>query len=125
MCNRIFVALRMSFTLCRVTAMLLVGFLPAVARGQRPDSEPTEETPEAAIEPTPLPGTGIPLEPQLPPSEAPLPRRTKLKLVPPGVVEPILPRVNFEALGRSGRLWTFQGVVKEFRFVGNHVFSTG
>jgi len=35
-----------------------------------------------------------------------------------------LPPVNFEALGRSGRLWSFHGVVNEFRFVGNHVFST-
>jgi hemolysin activation/secretion protein len=59
------------------------------------------------------------LEPQLPP----LPGKT-LKLGPPGVVEPILPPVNFEALARSGRLWSFHGVVREFRFVGNHVFSS-
>jgi hemolysin activation/secretion protein len=59
------------------------------------------------------------LEPQLPP----LPGKT-LKLGPPGVVEPILPPVNFEALARSGRLWSFHGVVKEFRFVGNHLFSS-
>jgi hemolysin activation/secretion protein len=95
-----------------------------VARSQAPESQPTEETPEAAIEPTPLPGTEIPLEPQLPPSEAPLRKRT-VRLVPPGVVEPILPPVNFEALARSGRLWSFHGLVKEFRFQGNHVFSNG
>jgi len=28
-----------------------------------------------------------------------------------------------ETLARSGRLWSFHGRVKEFRFVGNHVFS--
>ena len=60
----------------------------------------------------------------MPPSEKPLPRRM-LKLAPPGIVEPILPTVNLEALARSGRLWSFHGVVKEFRFVGNHVFSSG
>ena len=58
MINKIFAGSRMSFTLCGVTAVLLVGFLPAVARDQCPESEPTEETPEAAIEPTPLPGYG-------------------------------------------------------------------
>ena len=63
------------------------------------------------------------MEPQLPPSEAPLPKRT-LRLVPPGVVEPILPPVNLEALARSGRLWSFHGVVKEFRFVGNYAFPS-
>src|SRR6202040_444362 len=60
----------------------------------------------------------------VPSPEAPLPGRT-LKLGLPAVVEPMLPPVNFEALGRSGRLWSFHGVVKEFRIIGNHVFSNG
>ena len=121
--NRVFAASRTRFALRLVITVLFIGVLLALARAQPPEQEPAEETPEAAIEPTPLPGTEIPLEPQLPPSEAPLPKRT-LKLVPPSVVEPILPPVNFEALARSGRLWAFRGVVKEFRFVGNHVFSS-
>src|ERR1700726_3935835 len=89
------------------------------ARAQQSGPTPSESPSEAEVEPSPIPGTEILLEPQLPP----LPGRT-LKLGPPGVVEPILPPVNLEALGRSGRLWSFHGVVKEFRFVGNHVFST-
>jgi hemolysin activation/secretion protein len=93
------------------------------AKPQQPEPATSESLPEAEIEPSPLPGTEIQLEPQLPPSEAPLRKRT-LKLVPPGVVEPILPPVNFEALARTGRLWSFHGVVKDFCFVGNHVFST-
>ena len=93
------------------------------ATAQPPEPATSESPPEAEIEPTPLPGTEIQLEPQLPPSEAPLRKRT-LRLVPPGFAEPILPPVNFEALARTGRLWSFHGVVNEFRFVGNHVFST-
>src|SRR6266513_2502792 len=106
-------------------AISVVIFLASSANTKAQEPEPTisESPPEAEIEPTPLPGTEILLEPQLPPSEAPLRKRT-LRLVPPGVVEPILPPVNFEALARSGRLWSFRGVVKEFRFVGNHVFSS-
>src|SRR5882724_1183591 len=104
---------------------VVFGFaFPISANAQLPDQPPPEESPEAEVEPSPIPGTEILLTPQLPPSEKPLPGRT-LKLGPPGVIEPILPPVNFEALGRSGRLWSFHGVVKEFRFVGNHVFSTG
>jgi hypothetical protein len=89
------------------------------ARAQQSQPTPSESPAEAEVEPSPIPGTEILLEPQLPP----LPGKT-LKLGPPGVVEPILPPVNFEALARSGRLWSFHGVVKEFRFVGNHVFSS-
>jgi len=122
MSDRILAVSRSTFALRRVVTVLFIAVLPAVAPAQVPEQEPAEETPEAEIEPAPLPGTEIPLEPQLPPSEAPLRKRT-LKLVPPGVVEPILPPVNFEALAQSGRLWSFHGVVKEFRFVGNHVFS--
>jgi hemolysin activation/secretion protein len=124
MINRIFATSRTRIALRYVITVLFIGVLVALARAQSPEQQPAEETPEAEIEPTPLPGTEIPLEPQLPPSQAPLPKRT-LKLVPPGVVEPILPPVDFEALARSGRLWAFHGVVKEFRFVGNHVFSNG
>jgi len=94
------------------------------AKAQLPEQPPREENPEAEVEPSPIPGTEVLLMPQLPPSEKPLPGRT-LKLGPPGVIEPILPPVNLEALGRSGRLWSFHGVIKEFRFVGNHVFSNG
>ena len=124
MINRVFAASRTRIALRQVITVLFIGVLVALAQAQPPEQQPAEETPEAEIEPTPLPGTEIPLEPQLPPSQAPLPKRT-LKLVPPGVVEPILPPVDFEALARSGRLWAFHGVVKEFRFVGNHVFSNG
>src|SRR6266498_773851 len=124
MIGKTFVASRVKFAFCGAITVLFLGALPTVARGQLPEQQPTEETSEAEIEPSPIPGTEILLEPQLPPSEVPVPRRT-LKLGPPGVVEPILPPVNFEALARSGRLWSFHGVVKEFRFVGNHAFSTG
>ncbi len=111
--------------LVRDAASIVIVLLSlADTKAQEPEPSVSESPPEAEIEPTPLPGTEILLEPQLPPSEAPLRKRT-LKLVPPGVVEPILPTVNFEALARSGRLWSFHGVVKEFRFVGNHAFSTG
>ena len=124
MINRMPPSRRAKFALCRILIVLSLGALAVVARAQPPEQQPTEENPEAEIEPSPLPGTEIPLEPQLPPSEKPLPRRM-LKLAPPGIVEPILPTVNLEALARSGRLWSFHGVVKEFRFVGNHVFSSG
>ena len=124
MINRMPPSRRAKFALCRILIVLSLGALAVVARAQPPEQQPTEENPEAEIEPSPLPGTEIPLEPQLPPSEKPL-RRRMLKLAPPGIVEPILPTVNLEALARSGRLWSFHGVVKEFRFVGNHVFSSG
>ena len=122
MITRAFVALPVSFASCSLVTVLVLGAF-VVARAQPPEQQPAEETPEAEIEPTPLPGTELQLEPQLPPSEAPG-ARPKLMLAPPGVIEPILPPVNFEALARSGRLWSFRGVVKEFRFVGNHVFSS-
>src|SRR6267378_6449995 len=109
---------------CNAIAIALILASLADATAQEPEPTVSESPPEAEIEPTPLPGTEIFLEPQLPPSEAPLRKRT-LRLVPPGVVEPILPPVNFEALARTGRLWSFHGVVKEFRFAGNHVFSNG
>src|SRR6516165_5932788 len=104
MINRIFAASCKRLALWHVLSVLFIVVLSALAKAQPPEQEPPEETPEATIEPTPLPGTEIPLEPQLPPSEAPRQKRT-LKLVPPGVVEPILPPVDFEALARSGRLW--------------------
>ena len=111
-------------TLCNAIGIGFFFISLAEAKAQQqPEPATSEPPPEAEIEPSPLPGTEIQLEPQLPPSEAPLRKRT-LRLVPPGVVEPILPPVNFEALARTGRLWSFHGVVKEFRFVGNHVFST-
>src|ERR1700740_508748 len=104
---------------------ILIGFaFPVSAKAQLPEQSPPEENPEAEVEPTPIPGTEVLLTPELPPSEKPLPGRT-INLGPPGVVEPILPPVNFEALGRSGRLWSFHGVVKEFRISGNHAFSNG
>ena len=106
-------------------AISVVFALVSLADAKAQQSEPaTSESPsEAEVEPSPIPGTEPLLEPQLPPSATPVPGRI-LKLGPPAVVEPILPHVNFEALGRSGRLWSFHGVVKEFRFVGNRVFST-
>src|SRR6266571_5493545 len=105
-------------TVCSVVGVASTLVFVALAQAQIPEESPTEEPPEAEIEPSPLPGTEIKLELQLPPSEAP-PRKRTLRLVPPTAVEPILPPVNFEVLGRSGRLWSFHGVVKEFRFVGN------
>lgn len=105
-------------------ATLLVVASLAGAKAQLPEQQPPAENPEAEVEPSPIPATEILLAPQSPSTEEPLPGQT-LKLGPPAVVEPILPPVNFEALGRSGRLWSFHGVVKEFRFVGNHVFSNG
>src|SRR5438552_12525606 len=105
---------------CFVVALVsLIVLLPAV-RGQVPESSP--ENPEAAVEPTPIPGTEIILTPQLPSGESAVPKRI-IKLGPPGEIEPILPLPNLETLARSGRLWSFHGKVKEFRFVGNHVFS--
>jgi hemolysin activation/secretion protein len=109
---------------CGLAVAFLVVCVASAQQPQLPDQPPPDKNPEAEVEPTPIPGTEVVLMPQLPPSEKPLPGRT-LKLGPPGVIEPILPPVNFEALGRSGRLWSFHGVVKEFRFVGNHVFSNG
>jgi hypothetical protein len=44
MINKIFAASRMSFTLCGLTAVLLVGFLPALKRGQPPEQEPFGRT---------------------------------------------------------------------------------
>ncbi len=108
---------------CNAISVVIFLASSANTKAQEPEPAISESPPEAEIEPTPLPGTEIFLEPQLPPSEAPLRKRT-LRLVPPGVVEPILPPVNFEALARTGRLWSFHGVVKEFRFAGNHVFSS-
>ena len=108
---------------CNAAGILFVLVSPVVGKAQEPEPAASESPPEAEIEPTPLPGTEILLEPQLPPSEGPLLKRT-VRLVPPGVVEPILPPVNFEALARSGRLWSFHGIVREFRFAGNHVFSS-
>ena len=110
--------------ICNAISVVIFLASSANTKAQEPEPATSESPPEAEIEPTPLPGTEIFLEPQLPPSEAPLRKRT-LRLVPPGVVEPILPPVNFEALARTGRLWSFHGVVKEFRFAGNHVFSNG
>ncbi len=110
--------------ICNAISVVIFLASSANTKAQEPEPATSESFPEAEIEPSPLPGTEIQLEPQLPPSEAPLRKRT-LSLVPPGVVEPILPPVNFEALARTGRLWSFHGVVKEFRFAGNHVFSNG
>jgi hemolysin activation/secretion protein len=92
----------------------------------------TEETPapsnelpnEPEIEPSPIPGTEILLAPQPSTNETPLPGRP-LKLGPPGVVEPMLPPVDFRRLGQSGRMWSFQGIIRQFRFLGNHVYSDG
>ena len=104
-------------------AALSVCILVVETDGQEaePSSSPSAEN-EAAVEPTPIPGTEIILTPQLPSAESSVPKRT-LKLGPPGQIEPILPLPNLETLARSGRLWSFHGRVKEFRFVGNHVFS--
>src|SRR5438132_1665371 len=107
-----------------VTTAFVIASVTAATAQQSEQPPPPEENPEAEIEPTPIPGTEILLTPQPPSPEAPLPGQT-LKLGPPAVVEPLLPPVNFEALGRMGRLWSFHGIVKEFRFVGNHRFSNG
>src|ERR1051325_5010184 len=109
-------ALRRILGFCVVIPILGVGFL---ADSQQSEQQPPEELPEAEIEPTPIPGTEIPLEPQL---AAPEPSEEVIRLEPAAAAQPILPPVIFEALGRSGRLWSFHGVVKEFRFIGNHVF---
>jgi hemolysin activation/secretion protein len=95
-----------------------------VAQVEPPSTPPTELPTEPEIEPSPIPGTEILLAPQPPSTEAPLPGQT-LKLGPPAVVEPMLPPVDFKRLGQSGRLWSFRGTVREFRFVGNRVFSSG
>jgi len=105
-------------------AVFLLFCIVAAGHSQLPEQPPPEGNPEAEVEPSPIPGTEILLTPEAPSTGAPLPGRT-LKLGPPAVVEPMLPPVNFEALGRSGRLWSFHGRVTEFRFVGNHVFSVG
>src|SRR5437868_6568339 len=76
---------------------------------QEPEASPPAELPsEAEVEPSPIPGTEILLAPQPPSTEAPLPGQT-LKLGPPAVIEPMLPAIDFERLGRSGRLWSFRG----------------
>ena len=103
-----------------IVALVSLTFLRPAVHGQLPQSP--SENPEAAVEPTPIPGTEILLTPQLPAAESSVPKRT-LKLGPPGQIEPILPLPDFETLARSGRLWSFHGRVKEFRFIGNHVFS--
>jgi hemolysin activation/secretion protein len=108
----------------RAVAVVIGLAFSITGKAQLPDQPPPGESPEAEVEPTPLPGTEVLLTPQLPSPEQPLPGRT-IKLGPPAVVEPMLPPVNFEALGRMGRLWSFHGVVKEFHITGNHVFSTG
>jgi hemolysin activation/secretion protein len=106
-------------TVCNAISIVFVLASLLDARAQQSEPTPSESPSEAEVEPSPIPGTEILLAPQLPP----LPGKT-LKLGPPGIVEPILPPVNFEALARSGRLWSFRGVVREFRFVGNHLFSS-
>jgi hemolysin activation/secretion protein len=110
----------------RCAACCFVVFLSIAVsvHAQQPETPPLESAPEAEVEPTPIPGTEILLTPHAPSTESPLPGKT-LKLGPPAVVEPMLPPVNFEALGRMGRLWSFHGVVKEFRITGNHAFSSG
>jgi hypothetical protein len=59
MSNRILAASRTTFALCRIVTILFIGVLSTVARSQPPEQEPAEETPEAEIEPTPLPRTEI------------------------------------------------------------------
>jgi len=110
-------------TVCNAIGIVFVFAFPLDVRAQRSEPTPSESPSEPEVEPSPIPGTEIILQPQLPPSEARAPRRM-LRLGPSAVAEPILPPVNFEALARSGRLWSFHGVVKEFRFTGNHVFSS-
>jgi hemolysin activation/secretion protein len=105
-------------------ATLLVIGLIVLAHAQERGEQSPAEIAEPEVEPTPIPGTELLLTPQMPSPESPLPGRT-LKLGPPAVVEPMLPPVDFEALGRSGRLWSFHGVAKEFRITGNRIFSTG
>jgi hemolysin activation/secretion protein len=107
---------------CVTGAIFAVVVSLTIVKAQQSEPATSALPSEAEVEPTPIPGTEILLTPQPPSTEAPLPGQT-LKLGPPAVVEPLLPPVNFEALGRSGRLWSFHSVVKEFRFVGNHVFS--
>jgi hemolysin activation/secretion protein len=97
---------------------------PTLAQVEPPTGSPTELPTEPEIEPSPIPGTEILLAPQPPSTEEPLPGKT-LKLGPPAVVEPMLPPVDFAKLGQSGRLWSFRGVVREFRFVDNRAFSSG
>ena len=108
-----------------VTFLFVVALLPRIKSQQsEPSPSPTSELPsEPEVDPSPIPGTEILLAPQPPSAEAPLPGQT-LKLGPPAVVEPMLPPVDFAKLGQSGRLWSFRGVVKKFRFVGNHVFPS-
>jgi hemolysin activation/secretion protein len=112
---------RVEFAFCTVLTCLQLGtFLPE-ARAQTTEEQPPAETPEVEVEPSPIPGAELPLIPQEPSLE--LPSEETLGLRRPLVVEPILPALNFDALGRSGRLWSFHGVVKDFRFFGNHAFS--
>lgn len=114
----------------RTAVSAIAGLLLAIiclvgAKAQQSEEQPPAENPDAAeVEPTPIPGTEILLTPQPPSPEAPLPGQT-IKLGPPAVIEPMLPPVNLETLGRTGRLWSFHGVVREFRIAGNHVFSNG
>ena len=110
---------RVRLGVCIVVTLVALTALLSELRGQLPQSSP--ENPAAEVEPSPIPGTEVLLVPQQPLPES-SPRRT-LKLGPPGYIEPILPLPNLETLARSGRLWSFHGKVKEFRFVGNHVFS--
>ena len=105
-------------------AVFLVFCVAAAGNPRLTEEQPAAENPEPELEPTPIPGTELLLTPQTTSPQAPLPGRT-LELGPPVVVEPILPPVNLEALAQSGRLWSFRGVVREFRFAGNHVFSAG
>src|ERR1700726_2403702 len=91
---------------CRIAGIAFVLVSLAKAEAQQSKAATAEIPPEAEVEPSPIPGTEILLAPQLPSSEAPVPGRT-LKLGPPAMVEPMLPPVNFEAFGRSGRLWSF------------------
>jgi len=55
-------------------AIGIVFFLASLADAKAQQPEASPGIPEAEIETSPIPGTEIPLEPQLPPSEAPLAR---------------------------------------------------
>jgi hemolysin activation/secretion protein len=113
--------------ICIASAAALLILSGSLLRAQEPDTtpQPPSELPtEPEIEPSPIPGTEILLAPQPISPEEPLPGRT-LKLGPPAVVQPMLPPVDFARLGQSGRLWSFNGTVREFQITGNHVFSTG
>ncbi len=107
---------------CHSLVVLASCALLSNSSAQEPEPSPTTET-EPQVEPSPIPGTEVLLTPESPPQASPGPKRI-LKLGLPGVIEPILPPIDFNAIARSGRLWSFHGTVKEFRFVGNHVFSS-